>query len=479
MNTIPRKKGRWRKFARIVLLGVAILLSGVVAVYVWSMTAPLTQRQREALDLLQRQPPLPGRNAFAALWLLDLDAPSDETELQAAASADVRSYADRLARTRAGSGKNEEPIWTAPSAAKFGKLFVPQEGDPPWCKPEQWPECLRQVGADPAAYDRLLDRYAALSNRIEALAHYDRYESEFPPGAASPIPKFQILFSLPSTQQARLTAQGNAALALELGCRTLRLGTMLATRSRDLLSGMIGAKLIVSQAPVLAWIMATHPEQPVPQTCLAATAALPIADFDLCPHLYAEWQDYRAEMLALEKSGSGRNLLFDADKTSARFADAYAEACREPARQRLLQDMPATDSAPASSPLASRECVANLIGCMLSDISRHTFAGYQNRLQDAYAARQALRSLVWLRAQPPAAAAAKNVHDSGLAELFGRRPDEMRTPTQRTSIAMQENGAIVLRVALYDETLRRQLQADDLQLPVVAPAIDAASVATR
>jgi len=466
LNPAPKKRNRWRRIVRILLLGLACVLAGAVAVYLWSKSAPLTERQREALELFRNQQPYSGRNAFDAMWLLDRDTPTDEADLRAITEADMRSHTewwrDRLDENNI---EKDGPLWTAPSDSKYANLLAPQESDPPWCKPLEWGKCLQQVRADPLTYAQLLERHEALSTRIDALAQYARYENEFPPGAARPLPRFQILLTLPLTREAQAIAQDDAVSALAIGCRNLQLGTMLATRSRDLLSGTVGARLIASQVQALAWILATYPAQAIPESCVSATAALTPDDFDLCPHLHAEWEDHLAMFPPGGVKGTSR-LVLDAGKTSARLADAYAESCRAPAREQLLQDLPVDDPPSVSAGLLSRECLANSVGCMLSDIARPTFAGYQHRLQDAWAVRQALRSLIWLHAQAQTATLLKDGDGAGLIERLGERPQDMKTPARRTAITAQPDGSLVLGVPLYDQTLRKQLGQDALQLPL-------------
>ena len=466
-NSAPKKIGRLRKILRIVLTGIAVLVVGAIAVYVWSRAAPLTPAQREALELLRKQPPYPGRNAFAALWLLDRDTPTNDDAVQAIAATDARSFAERMRETNGGLDvKEDDGVWTAPSASRFARLLKSREGDPAWCKPVEWMQCLQQVRAEPDAYAELLERHKALSSRIDALAQYERYESGFAPSATAPLPPFQHLLSLPLTRQALAIAQGDAASALRLGCDNLQLGTMLATRSRDLVSGMVGAKLIAAQAQALAWITAAFPDQAIPENCVPATAALPVADFDLCPHMHGVWEDHRSMMFPAGRISGASILVLDVEKTLARYADAYAETCRATARQHLLRDLPVPDPPAESSSLLNRECLANLVGCKLSDIARPTFAGYQRRLQDAWAIRQALRSLLWLHAQPQAASLLEARDGANLFELLAQRPQDMQTPARRSSVTAQADGSLVFGVPLYSETYRQQFGADTLPLPL-------------
>jgi hypothetical protein len=93
----------WSKRVAQGLLGVALL---VVATWAISRFVGSTDAQEQALATMRRLPPVTGRNAFEALWLLPYDVPESQRG---------RIVAEDLRRLALPSGGHE---WVALAAKK-------------------------------------------------------------------------------------------------------------------------------------------------------------------------------------------------------------------------------------------------------------------------------------------------------------------------------------------------------------------------
>ena len=143
--------------------GVAL---GLLAVPVAWVAAFVHVENREpsaaAQAMLAAPAPLPGRNAFAALWLLEKDVPPEQ--LQAVADADMAGFR-REANAPSPSYKTYPPHG-------FAK---PEEGEVPWCT-SHVSDCLSAVRAQPQAYAVLTAPYGSLWQRVADLAQYEHLQ---------------------------------------------------------------------------------------------------------------------------------------------------------------------------------------------------------------------------------------------------------------------------------------------------------------
>ena len=137
-------------------LAGALLLAWVVAFIHVENRAPSAAAQA----MLDAPAPLPGRNAFAALWLLEQDVPP--AQLQAVADADMAA----IRRDGVDAARASYRTYPAHGVAK------PEEGEVPWCS-SRVPDCLSAVRAQPQAYAVLTAPYDSLWQRVADLAQYE------------------------------------------------------------------------------------------------------------------------------------------------------------------------------------------------------------------------------------------------------------------------------------------------------------------
>ena len=413
--------------------GVLLL---AMAVYSIARLRGPADEERAALALLQESPKPPGRNAFAALWLLPHDVP--EARLADVLAEDVR----RFSRTSA-PGTNAE---LAESFTSIAEERYPATREPErslYCKWRE-PDCLARVRADRSAYSRLLDADAALLARVDALSGYGHVRSAFPPRLDAPIPAYSAL-AYPLTRHALAFAEGNAGEALNGVCRDLSTARMLIGHGDNLVSSMIGATMLQGNAALFADMLAELPAgHPVPAACKAALAPPRPDEFSACNAMRGEarfafgaMRDLAAAELSIGSTWQDRlrPVLFDDEKTIARMAPRYAWYCGDEARAAITADLPTRAPPPRGVNLA---CAHNIIGCILADVGAPTMDDYQHRLQDAGMRLKATSTLLWLR---------DGAANDPLAERLARRPQALRSP--RRDLRVSEDGAS-LSIDLFD-----------------------------
>ena len=141
--------------------------AGVLAVLaLWAMVFCYVDRRAPsaaAQAMLMPAPDLPGRNAFPAVWLLQMDVPPEQ--LETVAAADMADLAQRT---------TSEP-WVAPSRKRFAWDVFRALEQPGWCDAHT-ADCWQAVRADPQAHAAQVDQYSAMWPRVVAMAQYQRLQ---------------------------------------------------------------------------------------------------------------------------------------------------------------------------------------------------------------------------------------------------------------------------------------------------------------
>ncbi len=422
---------RFLKWSGGIVLGLVLL---GVAGYMGLRALGPPQAEREALALLDAGPePVVGVDGFAALYTVRHDIPASARD--AVVAEDVR----RLVAS-APPGEDGAPAWT--SALGQWPSLEPEraQDDPSWCSARA-DDCLDRVRSAPDAYAGLLQRHAGVLDRAAELRAAHRFANPFPPRLDAPVPAFQSVVRLATRTAWRFQA-GQVDLAMADACEDLALGRRMIEAGDSLIGSMVGATLVQDNASLLGQMLAELPrEHPLPAQCARAVTPVLALEQGLCRTMQAEGRSVVAGLRNLDAlAASGRDmpewqlrLLFDPEATAARVAPAFAVYCQEPARRQLSADLPLP---PAALPTKSPRCLANAIGCILSDIAAPPYADYARRLQDADAQLRTLAAMLELRGKAGA------MDGAALARLPAARGDRARP-------LLLDAEAGTLGVALY------------------------------
>lgn len=435
-----RKLLRW---AGVVLLA---LLLAVIGLWLLSRALGPSDEQEAALASLESAGPAPGRNAFAALWLLTYDVP--EGAQDAIVAQDAASFA-RLPLPNADAyDPAQAPRWQTAAATRFAKLAPSAKDWERFCKSSQ-PGCLAKVKADRDGYAALLERNRKLIERSAELRKFGHYRNALPVRMDMPFPSFQYAIA-PLTRHALAFADGDRDAALAGACADLSAWRRVGTHSDSLIVRMVGIAFATDgYARLIADMMAElPPDHALPAECAAALATPSAEEGLLCEAMKGEWAYVRSGMQAIAKeprpTGGAIDyffpVLFDADMTDARLAVAHARTCAASARAGVAADTPADFSGEARG--WRFDCVGNAAGCVLADISGDAhFERYAWRAQDNAARLRLLGALLWLREHADG--------NATIAQALRKLPPAFASPGHPIEIA---DGGKALRIRQFDDT---------------------------
>lgn len=385
-------------------VGWGVLALAVLMAMAWTLSRlwPLPEHQREQVRLLEDVRPLSGRNGFAALWTLPFDG-LDPAQREAALAVDVRRW-----QTGPAAGTTDSSL-----AAERRALTVDRES---YCLPSD-ADCLAKLRADPQRFSVGHAGHEGLHERLDGLADMDRFDSPFRPSSIEliPFPRYQMVMD-GSGAHALAYVRGDVAGALAGSCRSVQLGRRLMRTGGTLVDSMIGAAVVRANVRLLAGMLAElPPQQTLPPACATALQPIDVEEQSLCRAMQGEFAMNKAGIDAgLRQRGSG--LLLDREHTLGRIATNFGWACGPGSAQALAADTPV---ALPSQPAWDARCLANPIGCTLSDIAGPAYADYAARSQDAAAWLRLLGAQRWLRQQPDAP-----------AQALARLPAQWRSSTR-------------------------------------------------
>jgi hypothetical protein len=389
----------WKKTMKWLAWGSAALVSIALALYGASRVWPLTETQRNAMDLLAATTPVEGRNAFAALWLLPYGVPAGQFE--AITAQDAARFAQRRPATDPNSLPEAEAWSRSVAAGRFGPP-LPRSADALLCS--FGPGCLASVAARQEQVGAWRDAQGPLIARLGSLSGYDHVRNRFEPRPDTPLPPLHMLRALP-TLRALDHLEGRHDAALAGVCRDIAMWRRSGKDTDILVFSMIAVAALRTEVALMADMLAALPaDHPLPAACEAAFKAPADAEFGICSAMRGEARSVHgviAETGTLLHDASApvlSSFFFDEAATRARMAPAYAWPCGAEALAAVARDEPA-QAPPHPQDGLSFECLANRAGCLLASVTPPDFSRYLHRQQDARAWLRLMRTLMALRAQ--------------------------------------------------------------------------------
>ena len=424
---------------RWVLQGLAGLLVVVVALWVASRLWGMRPEQRAALALMRAEWTPAGRNAFEAIWTFRHDVPV--AQQRAITQADMRSLRD------------SPPFGTTTSDFRSAALAYPDlspaDADREKFCAASKPGCLAMVAADLPGYAALVDRNARLVARADALAGFDHVKFLLPSRLDVPLPAFVDTY-LPATRDALLFAQGYRQEALRNTCRGIATWRRYATNSNMLITSMVALSYSANgYGGLFADMLAASPAgTPIPDECGLALAPVRPGELSLCEAMRGEFAFGDNAVRDLRNAPGGqspgdswiaRRLLLDAEGTSALNAAYLSAACTRQTTGMIERDVPIRALSAERAWNQRFECIANAVGCILSEIAKPGYVSYFQRMQDYGMKLRVLGTLLWLHQNPRP--------DASLAERLRQRPPHLRSPARE--IALGDDGKS-LRIQLHE-----------------------------
>jgi hypothetical protein len=388
------------------LAGLALVALPVLAIVVLRLVPPPRERSAARATMEQPVPPVRGRDATNALWLLDRAVPPSQ---QARVGAAYRHWLDqrelllREART-AEAEALPDPL------AKYPKLVDAPKDAPGICHPFELERCLATVRDDPARSEALLVAHAPQLRAAQALRGYDGARVGLLPGAAQPFLPLGAGRTLALTAIAARFVRGDQPGAIAEACTDLAAWRRLGTDS-DSIVGAIGPTGSARQDLVLlASMLGELPAStPLPAQCTPALEDATDAELDLCPALRGEFAQLK-ELSKFDANSVPRERRFwtrlflktvDADRVSGFHAPALARYCGARALANARADRSARRLPEPNVACERLEWVARPGDCLLASIAVSNWADYVDRRTDLAAELALMRTWLWLRAQDP------------------------------------------------------------------------------
>jgi hypothetical protein len=383
-------------------LGALVLLSGLV----WGLSRLLgpTAAQEAALAAMD-DPPMTGRNAFGAMWLMPYDIP--EAQREAVLAEDLRRFR-AAGPPEPDSGTTAAPMAVSSAEGRFPATALTADEVNLHCGSAGG--CLEKVAADRARYAALVERHARLIDRAEALSAYDHIAHPTSEALIDVVlPPYQ-LGRLPATRHALLFVDGRRGEALDGTCRAIATWRRLGARSDNLIARMIGIAYAADvHGALFAEMLAQVPrDEPLPASCTQAFAPIGDDELSMCRAMRGEFRFLQSALREARRRGLDgdegpvtrtlQGLYFDIETTEADRAEDLAWYCSDEARTRMRADLPVSSPAPEKD-LFRFQCIANAAGCILAQIAAPSFESYPRRVQDANAKLRLLALLVRLRAE--------------------------------------------------------------------------------
>lgn len=264
---------------------VAFMLMAVAA---WSLSRWLgpTDAQEVALKAIRQLPPLEGRNAFGALWLLPYDIPQAEQERVLA--EDLRRFAS--VSPGAAGQTNPAGMFSTSAEMRYPKQSLSPQDTDAWCGGNGG--CLQKVRADRNRYAALISRHAAVIARAEGLSAYDGIRH---PRTANSLefflPPYQFS-KLPATQYAVDFVDGRRYEAFEGTCTAIATWRHLGADSDTLITRLIGTTYSADvYGRLFAEMLAETPRDfGLPPACSQAFAATTEEELSMCLAMQGEFR---------------------------------------------------------------------------------------------------------------------------------------------------------------------------------------------
>ncbi len=411
--------GKFLKGTALTLL--VLLLLAAVLFTVSRLSSPSTA-ERQALALMQPQPPQEGHNAFATLWLLPWDIPADQR--QAIVDADLARVNKALAVAPDDELVPELP-WTSEAQDRFPR--VTKETAKAWACDLGGDDCLALVRQQRDAVAAALAGNQALLQRVRSLADAAYFHNPMPRTTSAPYPELTLL-SVSRAQTALDFVDGRVDAALQSACSDVLTWRRLASRSDSLVVSMVGAAVVSGNTRQLAQMLAELPrDHALPPLCRQAFD-LAVVKPDMCPAMRGE---ARLAFMTFDRmpaaGGALMPLLLEPEATKAMLAHAYAPMCSDTLRRWMASDG-VDGELPGPEPTGSRwrpACWSNVVGCGLVQLVSPAWTHYAKRLQDM---RAKVRLVHWLLEWRQQAAVAP-LQLAALQQRLARNPPPGRAVT--------------------------------------------------
>jgi hypothetical protein len=390
----------WSKRAVQGLVGVLLLM---IAVWATSRFMGPSDAQEAALATMRKPLPKVERNAFAALWLMPYDVPVSQRD---AVFADDRRQIAAMQRAADVHPHRSASADSAVSlAAERYPASITQEDHDRFCKPGE--DCLKRVAADLEVYTALIERNAALLDRLETLQDYNGVYQAFGLRFDSPLPAYQYS-TLIRTRHAVWYRQGRTMDAFDGTCRAITTWRRLGANSDTLIARLVGASYAGdAYARQFVQMLAETPrDAALPASCIQAFELPAVEEMSICSAMRGEFA-FMSSSLAIAREDptlfSSRMskllspLLFSEEMTAAAFAEPLAFYCHADTVRAMSDDVPIA-SAAVSRGYARFECLSNVLGCVLAQIASPGFDNYAARVMDANAHLRLVAALLRMRA---------------------------------------------------------------------------------
>lgn len=420
--------GKWFKWI-FAAIGIALLL--VILVWGVSKLVGPSRAERAALAVMSEPLQFSGRNAYPAIWLLDYPVPQDQME--AVMAEDVRRFVQSPL-----PDENTAPMdFTTSAAQRYRSDRPAYEVRQRLCSARE--DCLAKVRADLPGYEKLLEDHGAWIARTEQATHADHLRNPFPARFDMPLPTFVSTYA-PATLFAVRFAQGQREAAIASTCRAITDWRKLGAHDDMLISWAVARSFSTEgYGGLLAQMLAEVPNgQPLPSACTEAMTVPVAAEISMCTTMRGEFGFMSQSMASIidaesHKRGLQQKIFSDGDMTKAMMAVPMAKYCA-PATDAAFAADKATPMTPSPG-LYRLQCVANAVGCILSDVAAPGYQGFDLGHRDGLAMKRTLAGLAWWRAQPDAAKDPK--------AMLARLPAEFRSAAHPLKLNPEKTALVM------------------------------------
>jgi len=385
--------GLARRIAGAVFL-LLLLAAGLAA---WGRFRAPSATERDALELLRLDStPLPAKNAWRALWLLDYVIPAGERE--AAYEQDLAQLRDRAAAAHAG---NPVPAFTKAAENRYPALPKLTDDDrAAICRPVS--QCLARVRTHPEATRLVLTRHAERVAAIAGLAGMDYLWNDMPPVTAAPGLDLGDVQALWLTAAASDFVEGRQQEGLAQACTSALTMRRLHVGTNDALGSVITVRWAVEAGSLAMDMLAQMPgDAPVPAICATAFAPPTDADVNFCEVSRAMWRGSFGSVDNFPVVGhgatGGASWLLSRDQTRRLAAPAFVAACKADVRAAELADTRLDDALQPQPKPDFFDRIGNVQGVDLAVAGVPNFVPYLRRNQDYAATLRMFGTALWLR----------------------------------------------------------------------------------
>jgi len=376
-------------------LFVALPLAAVGFVVAMRWVEPPPELMSALASMQSPVPPVHGRDASDAVWLLDYDLPTDPKS-EAEAAAQIHRYeAARALAGPAAADKLPDP------RAAWTKFPDPPDEGQGVCSMTK-PGCLAYVEANRALVaDTLAAHNAALAKALSFPEH-DGLRIGVLPSLSSELPRLGGQRRLVLSYYATQFVFGEHPGAIGGLCRDLDGWRRMGADSDNLVVSMVAVSYVKQDLVLLSELLAKLPkETPAPDDCTQALRASSEAEFDLCPAMRGDFAMVNTAPGMMDAGEHGwlrPSWQLDKRNYAALIAGDRARYCAAPL-QALARADKKSGSALAPSPRCTRwRRLADPVGCTLGEVAAvDGYDDYLDRRTDQAAALALMRTIVWLR----------------------------------------------------------------------------------